>query len=381
MISFFAKTATLFCLCLSFFSPLPVLAAGPDPLVACVETQLAALGHAVPKPDGKVDAVTRAAAHARRQQGSSVAVRALPTFKLETAVSWCRALGQAYPAARKFMPSMQPPIVFAHGGSGSPAHRLVSTAFKETEAFFRTRYGFVSASRVDAAGSHDMRELVGFAAELQRKRRFSLGNMGRVVNKTCRGGRSYGGVAIINQLLVCWPDTDRFDAAWQKKTRRVVTGIMVHEYMHHVQRELTNSKSFARRNYYARRPMGPKWMVEGTAEVAQLDWLVQRGGLKQPGLAGLMKRASHSTKTLRSMHDHGAVKGGKQYAVAHLAAHLLVERYGRKASFNYWRYVGQGQNWEAAFLRAFGIRLSEYERMFETLRRSPGQAAAFARGG
>ncbi|MDU8928648.1 hypothetical protein RXV86_14750 [Alisedimentitalea sp. MJ-SS2] len=359
---------------------LPGHAAGPDPSVACVEAQVAALGYSVPKPDGRVDPQTRAATQAMKQQGKSAAIRALPGFKLETAVGWCREIGMSHPAARKFMPSAKPPIVYAHGGPGSVPHKVVAQAFRDTENYFRSRYGFLSASRVDVAGSHDVRELAGFAAELQRKRRYSFGGMSKFINRVCDEGYSYGGVAIINQLLVCWPTAKRFDAAWQKKTRRVITGIMVHEYMHHVQRELTNSKSFARRNYYARRSMGPKWMVEGTAEVAQLDWLIRHGGLKNPGIGGYVNRAAKSAKSLRNMREHGALKGGDQYAVAHLAARLLAERNGAQSILNYWRYLGHGNNWETAFQKAFGMRLSDYERLFETLRRDRAKAAAFAAG-
>lgn len=356
-------------------------AATPDATVACVQQQLTGLGYGGLKATGKVDAATRAAAKAFKSKSSAGAIRALPVFKLETAVGWCREIAAAHPKTRKHMPSAQSPIVLAHGGAKSVPHTMVARAFAETEGFFRRQYGFQSASRVDVAGSHDIRELAGFTAELQRKRRFSSGGIAKGLNKACNQGHSYGGVAYRNQLLVCWPKPKSLDRKWQRKTSAIVTGIMVHEYMHHAQRELTNDKFFASRNYYARRKMGPAWMVEGTAEVVQFDWLVRRGGIKDPGVGGLITRASKSTKTLRSMHDYGSVKGGRQYTVAHLAAQLLAERHGERAMFTYWRQIGRGHNWEAAFQAAFKMRLSDYERLFETLRRDPAKATAFARGG
>jgi hypothetical protein len=181
-------------------------------------------------------------------------------------------------------------------------------------------------------------------------------------------------VAYRNQLLVCWPRQTKSSPA---RLRSKVTGIMVHEYMHHAQRELTNDKSFTLPNYYARPKMGPKWMVEGTAEVVQHAWLISRGGAKNPGLGGLVERAGESRKPLRSMREHGSMKSWKEYSVAHLAAQLLADRFGEQAMFNYWRYVGQGRNWESAFKAAFGIGLGDFERQFETLRYDSSKAGAF----
>lgn len=117
------------------FMPHTALAGGPDPLVACVEGQLGALGLLSAKPDGRVDSATAAAAKALQASSKSSAVRTLPRFKLETAVGWCRELGATYPQGRKFMPAAQP------------------------------------------ANSSTSDELAGFAADLPRSRRFSYGGI------------------------------------------------------------------------------------------------------------------------------------------------------------------------------------------------------------
>lgn len=191
------------------------------------------------------------------------------------------------------------------------------------------------------------------------------GGIGGHLDEVCDDGYAYGGVAYRNQLPVCWSKKTKYSPA---QLRAKVTGIMMHEYMHHAQRELTTDKSFALPNYYARRKMGPKWMVEGTAEVA-----------KNPGLAGLVKRAGESSKPLRSMREHGSMKSWKEYTVAHLAAQILADRSGEQAMFNYWRYIGQRRNWESAFKAAFGMGLGDFERQFEVLRRDSSKAAAFVR--
>ena len=74
------------------------------------------------------------------------------------------------------------------------------------------------------------------------------------------------------------------------------------------------------------------------------------------------------------------VKGRKDYHTARFAVWLLAQRFGEEKVIDYWRLLGQGKNWEAAFKTAFGMSMGQYSKLFDSLRRDPAKAAAFIAG-
>ncbi len=352
-----------------------------DPYIVCVQSQLAALGYSGVTPTGTANAATRNAVAGFQQQNSGRhAIALIPPLTHKTAVSWCREIGAVKPALRKHMPGSTAPIVISDGGSNSLATSMLSRAFRETEQFFRSRYGIYPASRVDVAGADSGAELAQLATNLQKQRGVSFGRMSSTVSRVCASPSiRFGGQAYRDQLLICWPITKQYNSTWQREVGLIVTSIMVHEYMHHVQRELSNGKSAAKRSSPSRVRRGPAWMVEGTAELVEYRWRSGRTG-KRMSLNSLQKEARESQKSLRAMHGHGTVKDASQYRIARFAAYLLEERFGEKAMFNYWRYIGQGRSWDRSFELAFGMKLSAYQNQFQVYRVDAAKAAAFAAG-
>ncbi|EBA15829.1 hypothetical protein RSK20926_14399 [Roseobacter sp. SK209-2-6] len=349
--------------------------------VTCVQNQLRSLGQANVSVTGRLDSATKTATNAVLEQGSETkGLTLLPRITNKTAVSWCRELAALRPALKRYMPSAKPPIVVAEGGTGSLQTKLVSTAFKNVESFFRAHYGIHLASRVDVAGAASGEELAKLAVGLQRQRGQSYGGMSSSISRICRTpSLGYGGQAYRDQLLICWKHRSRYDQAWYKKVSRMVSSIMAHEYMHHLQRELTNDKIW-KANYRSQAKMGPLWMVEGGAELAEYNWRIKRGGGKVLPFNTLMKPAAKSAKNLRAMQRWQSIRGREEYATSRFAVYLLARRFGEEAIIDYWRYLGQGNSWEAAFKAAFGMSMGEYYQKFETVRRNSKLAAAFAAG-
>lgn len=348
--------------------------------IACIQNQLATLGISGVSPTGKINGATKAGTEAiRAQYPSAAGLALLPKLSGVSAVGWCREIAALQPALRRFMPSAQPPLVTGEGGQGSMQTRLLATAFRDVEQFFQSQYGIRPASRVDVAGAASGEVLTQLAVNLQRQRGRSIARMKDHVTDNCDSpSLRYGGQAYRNQLLLCWPVAKQYDKGWYSKVYPVVSSIMAHEYMHHVQRELANDKvSTGANRSQAKR--GPAWMTEGTAELVEARWRRAKLG-KGKSFAELQKAAHDHPKTLGGMHGWGSVKDVHQYRVAHFAAHLLAERYGDQAIMNYWRYIGQGQSWDGAFRAAFGESLSAFSSRFETLRHNTAQAKAYAAG-
>lgn len=351
------------------------------PYVRCVQSELQALGMSGVKVTGRVDGPSRAAAAAfQAQYLNAKGLALLPKLNKGSAVGWCREIAVVKPAVRKFMPSASAPLVLGPEGGGNRPKVMLLNTFNNVEGYFRKVYGIHTASRVDIAGAGRGDVLAGLAVQLQRQRGVSYGKMGERVGRVCRTpSRGYGGQAWFNQLLICWPVEKKFDAAWAKKVTPRVGAIMAHEYMHHIQYELANFKTINGGSFH-RSKMGPGWMVEGGAELGEYNWKVSRGGFKRLSLEALQKDAAENPKGLRAMNIGRNVKGRKDYHTARFAVWLLAQRFGEEKVIDYWRFLGQGKNWEAAFKASFGMSMGQYSTLFDSLRQDPAKARAFIAG-
>lgn len=357
-------------------------AAAQQAYVTCVQSQLAALGYSGIKVSGKVDGASAAAVEALRAKNAGNRGMALiPKLNEATAVSWCREIGTLNPGLRRHMPAASPPLVLSGGGSGSVQTAMLAQAFAEAERFFQSTFGIYPASRVDVTGAGSGTELAKLAVELQRQRGRSYGRMDSNVSRVCGSPSDYfGGQAYREQLLICWPYTKTFSAEWRRKTQGEVTAIMVHEYMHHIQSELANDKDINARNMGFRGKIGPAWLVEGAAEYVEYRWSTSRGGRPKLSLEQLQKSSREFRKPLGAMLDNRSVKGRSQYHISRFAVYLLASRFGERAIFDHWRYIGQGYTWEQAFERAFGMKMGAFQSAFEVYRLDATAAAAFAAG-
>lgn len=360
---------------ISLFSGLTAQAGMEEPYVRCVQQQLSALGLSDVAVTGRINSATKAGVDTvRRQFGDATNLAALPRLSTDSAVSWCREIGALKPGLRQMMPSSRPPFVL---GQSDMQTVLLQSSFSEVEQFYRSFYGIYPASRVDVAGADSGEILADFALELQRRRGPSIGRMRDYVARICdTPSLRFGGQAYMNQLLICWPYETSYGADWRRDIAGRLSFLMVHEYMHHVQRELANNK-VGGPGYGYRTKMGPAWMVEGSASLAEYRWAQQRGGNSAKMLAKAQKYSEDSKKTLNAMLEHGSVKGYEQYQIAMYGVFLLEERFGKASVLNYWRAIGANASWESAFHSAFGLSMGEYMGQFKTMRLDPAKAMAF----
>ena len=327
---------------------------------------------------GKADRATRAAAEAvRAQYPNAHGLALLPKLDEFSAVSWCREIATVKPALRKYLPAAGKPLVAGPDGPGNTPRRMLQSSFNEVEGFFRKSYGIHTASRIDIAAAGSAEELGGYVEQLQRQRGEPFGRTSPPISQVCEtSGRYVNGQALFDQLLICWPEVRKYDAAWGRKIRAAVTSVMAHEYMHHIQYELANFKN----GYYGRWKIGPNWMVEGGAELGAYNWGIKRGGARRLSLLELQKPARENSITLRDLAAARGAWGRQHYETARFAVWLLAKRFGEDRVITYWRLIGQGKSWAGAFKSAFGMSLGQYSKLFEKLRRDPAQAAAFIAG-
>lgn len=74
------------------------------------------------------------------------------------------------------------------------------------------------------------------------------------------------------------------------------------------------------------------------------------------------------------------MEDGQDYIVSHFAVYLLATRHGTDRVQDYWRLIGQGHAKEDAFRQLFEMSVSDYETLFENLRRDRSDAINFVSG-
>lgn len=186
-----------------------------------------------------------------------------------------------------------------------------------------------------------------------------------IANLICNG-RQPNALANPDFILVCWP------LASGPENPRALRALMVHELFHHMQYDLSRSRQD--RPGPRQRRLGPAWMVEGTAEV--LEMLYVLGTLPDEGrnLFALQNPARRSRLTLDELSNPGTVTGFYGYGTSRFAASLLVRAHGLEKTMQYFRWLGRGLSQEVAFAQTFGQSMSAFEEEFELLRRDYGAA-------
>lgn len=345
--------------------------------VACVQNQLTALGHDPGPIDGFMGRRTRGAALEFAQSDDRQKVRVgLPDLTTTTALTWCRELAAAFATVAKFKPAVQLSVIKAEDGMHRRAALVES--FRTASSFFYRRYGIRTASRVDLGGSDDPRVLAQYAKELMALRGGRSDKRLQTAQKHCREeDDSIGAFTYRDQIFLCWAGAESYDLEWYQSHIKRFERIMVHEYMHHVQNELTNTKAIDYRRRNERRRLGPEWLAEGSAMVMELEFSLKAKAPRTTISVAQNYIQSHKDK-LRDMRAYGSVDEVPSYEVSFVATWLLAQRAGMGSMFDYWRRIGAGDSWETAFEGTFGLPLDTFEAEFQTLRQDFDAAVAFA---
>ena len=148
-----------------------------------------------------------------------------------------------------------------------------------------------------------------------------------------------------------------------------LTQVMLHEYVHHMQREFSYDKTphWVRQGQKVRRRMGPAWMIEGTADYIEREY-ARQGNVP---LFTVRYRARLERRMLRDIRLSEEVRSLADYNASYYAAYLLAERYGSNTLIDYWRAVGETGNWFTAFKQTYGMSVQDFEKMYSTLLDDP----------
>jgi hypothetical protein len=137
--------------------------------------------------------------------------------------------------------------------------------------------------------------------------------------------------------------------------------IVSHEFVHVIQLEhageVVADESFTGSIVQAP-PLGPFWLLEGSAEVVSWIVLQELGfGSYAEALLEYARCSRSTTKELAEMEGYvGYAHAGRPgLCLSVLATDYLLRSRSLSRLFDFWREVGRGVGWEAAFTRSFGL--------------------------
>jgi len=114
--------------------------------------------------------------------------------------------------------------------------------------------------------------------------------------------------------------------------------------------------------------VGPAWFLEGDASEIQLHY---KFGRDRDFLNWKIEQSSKSNEKLSSFSTYNNPKFSPDgYYLGQLAAWMLKERYGQNAIDLYWLSLKHETSFDAAFYRAFKIRMSDFILQFDDVRKN-----------
>jgi hypothetical protein len=149
--------------------------------------------------------------------------------------------------------------------------------------------------------------------------------------------------------------------------------IVAHELFHVLQNGLLGSANTFPRDQETVPPGGPTWLREGSAELAGYTAIAEAGlgdlaQFRRDRISD-MKLGSPGV-ALESVATQGGAgrNGGAPYSTGYVAVDYLVQQRGFDAIVDFYRQVGQGKTWQAAFESAFGRSIDAFYNEFATYR-------------
>lgn len=354
-----------------------------DVHVACVQEQLAVMGYDPGPVDGVDGNATRRALMdfiARlREDHTLEAFDALPEFSERAAVGWCREIGNHIPEAAEIMPAADPPLILTKDDVPESVRGYVLRSYEDARQTFAEEYDIHTASKpvlVVAFDRDDLEELL--KQPIPGIPDLSPGAARDTANDLCLGVERVMGAAYRHRIAFCMPPEAKGALTSYEIWHGRYQFVMLHEYMHHVQREMSLDKTPSDWGEGSR--MGPAWMIEGCAYMAQIK--AREGPTREvtaPMLFSLRASDSHDPIPLATIRKQDRVKTDAEYAASNLAVALLSLRYGEDRMIDFWRAVGQLDDWDASFAQTYGIAIADFEALFEDLRQDNTKLAMFAR--
>jgi hypothetical protein len=303
---------------------------------------------------------------------------ALPEFSERAAVGWCREIGNFEPKAAVLMPAAAPPLILMKDGVSPRVRDYVLRSYEETRQLFSQEYGITTASRpvlIVAFGRDDLESLL--RQPVPGIPDLSPQAAQDTADDLCVGVERVMGAAYRHRIAFCMPPEAQASLTSYDVWKARYHYVMLHEYMHHVQREMSFDKTIM--NFDDGPRMGPAWMVEGSAYMAQIK--AREGGTRvvsAPMLFALRALDREDPISLSRIRKQDRVASGAEYAASNLATALLSLRYGEESMVAFWRAVGELDDWDAAFEISYGLSLTGFEALFEDLRTDNAKLSQFA---
>jgi hypothetical protein len=245
-------------------------------------------------------------------------------------------------------------------GTLTPA---IDTALDRVLSFYATKHDITFDGPLHIIFSQDSTFVGDKYYELSRPH-VSRKNARYFARNHCDADQTVSGVITLKVMLMCISPIDTISPAWVYQNQSEIDITLAHEIMHSLQHQFTAEKVGGIKG---NRPSGPIWMSEGTANYMMYDFTGAMGN-KRAEFERLFDRASGADKSIAELHHAEPFKRFEYYGVSHLAAFMLIERFGAPAMFDYWRNIGDGHSWGNSFARAFLFPMDDFEAQFATLR-------------
>lgn len=158
------------------------------------------------------------------------------------------------------------------------------------------------------------------------------------------------------------------DLIWEsaKADSALALSFFTHEYAHVLQWSFTSNVSSMNN---ATPPIGPVWLVEGSAEYLAASHMHEIGQetlserrLRWKEQASAADKPLHSLETWSGMNSVGDTAG---YALGALAVHQLVKQHGISSLLEYSEAIGSAGSWRPAFQQTFGVSIEQFYENFK----------------
>lgn len=359
-------------------------AAASDMHVTCVQRQLAALGYNPGPADGLDGQDTRRALSDFLSGVIEDSARAvfdgLPDFSRRAAVGWCREIAAYKPDVKDLTPAAEPPMILTADSVSPEIRSYVARSYEEARRTFAREWGIETASKpvlIVAFNRDDLEELL--KRPVPGIPDLSPGAARDTADDMCIGVERVEGSAYRHRVSFCMPQEHQQSITSYKMWKARYQYVMLHEFMHHVQREMSYDK--VEYDESGHRRMGPAWMVEGTAYLAEIK---ARGAYNQkvsvPMLSALRAGDEDDPLELEWIRKKDSVRSHREYSASNLATSALAMRYGEDRIVDFWRAVGELDDWDRAFERTFDMEIDQFEGLFEELRTDNAKLIKFATG-
>lgn len=347
--------------------------------VLCLQRQLNALGYDAGPEDGLWGKRTKAAALALRSENPLLKDHPnLAKANRASAIAWCREIGVARFDTQKYRPSFEDEkFRFAPEFTAVQRSVIKSSTFSAW-AFLKHYLKFDLASRIDVVAGVDAGQIATDMKAISRRGSTShYPNQRKKVGKHCDGVTTWTAIAYPDFIMICANPDMTDDADWIKEKPRLIR-LFIHEFVHSFQSEHSLAKTQPDLSRRGLKTMGPGWMVEGAAMLAEFEHYSR--GLREFGFSTIAQLQAPAKESKLRLGKLGKLEGREEYEVARFAVFLLAKRESVSRVMDYWRLLGQGKSPNQAFVDIFGMSLAEFEEHFQRARNEAVYAIQFIQG-